>query len=55
MDFHSVDNAFQDAVTQGVFPGAVVLGAKIAGRPRKSRRLPLVDAAQIADGFGNDL
>jgi CubicO group peptidase (beta-lactamase class C family) len=28
MDFHSVDNAFQDAVTQGVFPGAVVLVSK---------------------------
>ena len=28
MDFQSVDNAFQDAVTQGVFPGAVVLVSK---------------------------
>lgn len=28
LDFHSVDNAFQDAVTQGVFPGAVVLLSK---------------------------
>jgi CubicO group peptidase (beta-lactamase class C family) len=25
MDFHSVDNAFQQAVAEGVFPGAVVL------------------------------
>ena len=25
MDFHAVDNAFEDAVAQGVFPGAVVL------------------------------
>ena len=28
MDFHLVDNAFQEAVTQGVFPGAVVLVSK---------------------------
>lgn len=28
MNFHSVDNAFADAVTQGVFPGAVVLVSK---------------------------
>jgi serine-type D-Ala-D-Ala carboxypeptidase len=28
MDFHLVDNAFQEAVTQGVFPGAVVLVCK---------------------------
>jgi CubicO group peptidase (beta-lactamase class C family) len=28
MDFHSVDSAVQDAVTQGVFPGAVVLVSK---------------------------
>ena len=28
MDFHSVDGAFQEAVTQGVFPGAVVLVSK---------------------------
>jgi len=28
MDYQSVDNAFQDAVTQGVFPGAVVLVSK---------------------------
>jgi CubicO group peptidase (beta-lactamase class C family) len=28
MDFQSVDNAFQDAVSQGVFPGAVVLVSK---------------------------
>jgi serine-type D-Ala-D-Ala carboxypeptidase len=28
VDFHAVENAFEDAVTQGVFPGAVVLAAK---------------------------
>lgn len=28
MDFHTVENAFQDAVAQGVFPGAVVLVSK---------------------------
>lgn len=28
MDFHSVESAFQDAVAQGVFPGAVVLVSK---------------------------
>jgi CubicO group peptidase (beta-lactamase class C family) len=28
MDFHSVENAFQEAVGQGVFPGAVVLVSK---------------------------
>jgi len=28
MDFHAVENAFQDAVAQGVFPGAVVLVSK---------------------------
>jgi CubicO group peptidase (beta-lactamase class C family) len=28
MDFHLVENAFQEAVTQGVFPGAVVLVSK---------------------------
>ncbi len=28
MDFQTVDNAFQEAVTQGVFPGAVVLVSK---------------------------
>jgi CubicO group peptidase (beta-lactamase class C family) len=28
MDFHSVESAFQEAVTQGVFPGAVVLISK---------------------------
>jgi serine-type D-Ala-D-Ala carboxypeptidase len=28
MDFHTVESAFQDAVTQGVFPGAVVLVSK---------------------------
>ena len=28
MDFHAVDNAFQEAVNQGVFPGAVLLVSK---------------------------
>jgi CubicO group peptidase (beta-lactamase class C family) len=28
MDFHTVESAFQDAVAQGVFPGAVVLVSK---------------------------
>jgi CubicO group peptidase (beta-lactamase class C family) len=28
MNFQAVENAFQDAVAQGVFPGAVVLGSK---------------------------
>ena len=28
MNFQAVDNAFQEAVTQGVFPGAVVLVSK---------------------------
>jgi CubicO group peptidase (beta-lactamase class C family) len=28
MDFHPVESAFQDAVAQGVFPGAVVLVSK---------------------------
>lgn len=28
MDFHSVENAFQEAVAQGVFPGAVLLVGK---------------------------
>lgn len=28
MDFQAVDNAFQDALAQGVFPGAVVLASK---------------------------
>ena len=28
MDFHSVENAFQQAVAEGVFPGAVVLVSK---------------------------
>jgi CubicO group peptidase (beta-lactamase class C family) len=28
VDFHAVENAFEDAVNQGVFPGAVVLAAR---------------------------
>jgi CubicO group peptidase (beta-lactamase class C family) len=28
VDFHAVENAFEEAVTQGVFPGAVVLAAR---------------------------
>jgi CubicO group peptidase (beta-lactamase class C family) len=28
VDFHAIENAFEDAVAQGVFPGAVVLAAR---------------------------
>jgi CubicO group peptidase (beta-lactamase class C family) len=48
MDFHSVESGFQDAVAQGVFPGAVVLVSKDGGivfeRPSEAARSFLKNA-----------
>ncbi len=50
MDFQPVENAFNEAVAQGVFPGAVVLVCKDEQVVfEKSVRLSLVVAAEEPD------